>query len=322
MTLAQGSSLTSRRIAQGDIAVEDVACNLCGARDARVLYPSTLGVDHLHPETSHFRCTTATYGIHPTIVRCNNCGLVYANPRLDARTIDDEYAAVDDPVYIEERDGRVLTFRRNLRPLEALVRAPAPRRLLDVGCHIGVMLEIAQERSWVATGVEPSAWAAARGRERGLNVINATLANANLPDDSFDAVTLWDVVEHLTNPAGDLEHVYRVLKPGGVVAIHTIDIESLLARAMGSRWPWLMEMHLYYFSPRTLGRMLQQIGFKTERVIYQGRYLRLQYLLTRVRPYSRALARSLEWTADRLQLCGMAVPINFGDLFTIFARKP
>lgn len=302
-------------------AVEDVACNLCGERDAHVLYSSTLGNDPSHPDTSHFRCTTAAYGVHPTIVKCNNCGLIYANPRLDARAIDENYSRVDDPLYIEEREGRVLTFRRNLRPLEQLVTARSPRRLLDVGCHIGVMLEIAQERGWEATGIEPSAWAAARAQERGLNVINATLSNAHLASDSFDAVTLWDVVEHLTNPAADLNQVHRVLRPGGVVGIHTIDIESPLARLMGPRWPWLMEMHLYYFSPRSLGRMLGQIGFKVEQVIYQGRYLRLGYLLTRIQPYSRSLARALGFFVDRFNLASTAVPINFGDLFTIFARK-
>ncbi len=301
--------------------IEDVACNMCGERDARVLYPSTLGNDPSRPDTSHFRCTTTVYGVHTTIVKCNNCGLIYANPRLDARAIDENYSRVDDPLYIEEREGRVLTFRRNLRPLEQLVTTRSPRRLLDVGCHIGVMLEIAQERGWEATGVEPSAWAAARAQERGLKVINATLSNAHLASDSFDAVTLWDVIEHLTNPAADLSQVHRVLTPGGVVGIHTIDIESPLARLMGHRWPWLMEMHLYYFSPRTLGRMLGQIGFKVEQVIYQGRYLRLGYLLTRIQPYSRPLAQGLGFVVDRFSLGSTAVPINFGDLFTIFARK-
>jgi SAM-dependent methyltransferase len=303
------------------VAIEDVACNLCGERNSRVLYPSTLGADHSRPDATHFRCTTATYGVHPTIVKCINCGLVYANPRLDSNSINDSYSRVDDPLYIEEREGRVLTFRRNLRPLEQLVRTAPPRRLLDVGCHIGVMLEIAQERGWEALGVEPSEWAAARAHERGLNVINATLANAHLASDSFDAVTLWDVVEHLTDPAADLRQVHRLLKPSGVVGIHTIDIESPLARIMGRRWPWLMEMHLCYFSPHTLGAMLEQIGFKIEGVIYQGRYLRLGYLLTRVEPYSRTLARGAGYLVSRLNRASTAIPINLHDLFTIFARK-
>src|SRR5437667_1094283 len=158
MTIADSTDLSASRIHKTAVTVEDVACNLCGSRNARVLYPSTLGTDHGRPETSHFRCTTATYGVHPTIVRCQNCGLVYANPRLDEHAIDESYKAVDDPQYIEKREGRAHTFRRNLQPLEQLVRAPSdgkPRRLLDVGCHIGVMLEIAHERNWEAMGVEP-----------------------------------------------------------------------------------------------------------------------------------------------------------------------
>ena len=323
MTIAQrtGAHTGRRDIAQRTANIEDVPCNLCGSRNARVLYHSTLGSGLLRPEPSHFRCTTSTYGVHPTIVRCQNCGLVYANPRLEAHTVEQNYSTVDDPLYIEEREGRVLTFRRNLLPLEKLIKTPKPWRLLDVGCHIGVMLEIAQERGWDAAGVEPSTWAATRARERGLNVINATLANAHLAPNSFDAVTIWDVIEHLTNPASDLRQVYRVLKPGGVVGIHTIDIDSLLSRVMGHRWPWLMEMHLYYFSPRTLGRMLSDIGFKVEQVIYQGRYLRLQYLVTRIAPYSPTLSRAMNFAIERLHLGATAVPINFGDLFTIFARK-
>jgi cyclopropane fatty-acyl-phospholipid synthase-like methyltransferase len=154
-----------------------------------------------------------------------------------------------------------------------------------------------------------------------LNVVNSTLAKASLPAESFDAVTLWDVVEHLTDPATDLRYAHRLLKRGGIIAVHTIDIESALARIMGARWPWLMEMHLYYFSPRTLGRMLEQIGFRVERVIYQGRYLRLGYLITRTEPYSRGFSLLASRIVERLGWGSAAVPINFGDLFTIFATK-
>ena len=91
---------------------EEIACNLCGSRDARLLYPSTL--THLTLNADDFRCTSAAYGVHPPIVRCNTCGLVYANPRFDSSTVRDSYSVVEDPTYVEEREGRVLTFSRNL----------------------------------------------------------------------------------------------------------------------------------------------------------------------------------------------------------------
>ena len=298
---------------------EDIACNLCGARDARLIYPSTL--TNLTPNAEDFRCTSAAYGVHPPIVKCNMCGLMYANPRWESSVVNDNYTVVEDPTYVEEREGRVLTFSRNLKPFESLVAKSETRRLLDVGCHIGVMVDLAQKAGWESWGVEPSQWASEQARKQGLHVLTGTLNDAVVPENYFDVVTLWDVVEHLTDPAAELRNAHRVLKPGGIFAIHTIDIESPFARFMGSRWPWLMEMHLYYFSPRTLGKMLEKNGFEVTSSSAQGRYLRLGYFITRIEPYSKALYRLLDSIITRLNWCEVAIPVNFGDLFTLYARK-
>lgn len=299
---------------------EDIACNLCGSRDAALLYPSSL--TDSTPNASDFRCTSAAYGVHPPIVRCRKCGLVYANPRWDSSVVRESYSVVEDPTYVEEREGRVLTFGRNLKPFEELVgNGSRTRRLLDVGCHIGVMVELAKERGWDAWGVEPSTWAAEQARARGLHVITGTLADAGLEENYFDVVTMWDVIEHLTDPAAELRQVHRVCKPGGIFAIHTIDIESQFAKLMGRRWPWLMEMHLYYFSPRTLGKMLEQIGFQVIHSSAQGRFLRLGYFATRIEPYNKFVSQTIQSVARRLNLTGLAIPVNFGDLFTLYARK-
>jgi 2-polyprenyl-3-methyl-5-hydroxy-6-metoxy-1,4-benzoquinol methylase len=299
---------------------EVIACNLCGSRDAQLLYPSTL--THLTLNAEDFRCTSAAYGVHPPIVRCNACNLVYANPRFDSSVIRDSYSVVEDPTYVEEREGRVLTFSRNLKPFESLIASNSQtRRLLDVGCHIGVMVELAQERGWESWGVEPSNWASEQARARGLHVITGTLNSAEIPANYFDVVTMWDVIEHLTDPAAELRNVHRVLKPGGIFAIHTIDIESWFARLMGQRWPWLMEMHLYYFSPRTLGKMLEQTGYRAIHSSAQGRFLRLGYFATRIEPYSKLIYRALNAVIARMNWGSVAIPVNFGDLFTLYARK-
>lgn len=298
---------------------EFIPCNLCGSKDFKLLFPSTL--THSTPDAKDFRCTSSAYGVHPPIVRCNVCALVYANPRWASTIVNENYSVVQDPTYVEEREGRVITFRRNLQPIEDLIHQSETRRLLDVGCHIGVMVELAQERGWEAWGVEPSTWAAEQARRRNLRVITGTLADAKLDANYFDVVTLWDVIEHLTDPAAELKQIQRVLKPGGIFAVHTIDIESLFARAMGKRWPWLMEMHLYYFSPRTLGKLLEKIGFQVIRSNPQGRFLRVGYLATRLEPYNQTLARLIRATMSRANLLTKAIPVNFGDLFTLYARK-
>jgi len=302
--------------------LEYVNCNLCGADDAMLLYLSTLPKDRcFQDDVQSFRCTSSGYGVHPPIVQCRSCGLVYANPRYEKNAILHNYEEAIDRLYMDEREGRVLTFRRNLSPLEKLVRPVSARKLLDIGCHIGVFLEIAQERGWEAWGIEPSRWATEQAQRRGLRVTASILEEAGFTDEFFDVVTMWDVIEHLTDPTNELQEVNRVLKKGGLICIHTMNIESLFARLMGPRWPWLMEMHLYYFSPCTLAKMLEKTGFQVIQTITQGRFLRLGYLISRFEPYSKRASRLLQRLAEALWLMGAPVPINLGDLFTTYARK-
>lgn len=300
--------------------MDDQPCTLCGSTEADELYPSTL--DASGPRLEDFRCTSLGYGRHPSIVRCRSCGLIYALPRMSPSQIQEAYRAAEDPDYVAEREGRVLTFHRNLAPVERWLGSRAPGRLLDVGCHVGVLLEVARERGWEVWGVEPSRWAAERAQAKGLRVFCGTLREAGFPNAWFDAVTLWDVVEHLTDPQGELEGVWRILKPEGIVAIHTMDIESPLARLLGPRWPWLMEMHLFYFSPRTLGRLIQELGFEVLEILHQGRYLRLGYLFSRLEPFVNGLSPALVQLVKALGLAPRPISVNLGDLFTLIARKP
>lgn len=304
----------------GGCAVEYVVCNLCGSSRTRLRFPSTLW--RRRDRAVDFRCTSNGYGIHPPIVQCLDCGLVYANPRYEASEIAETYRAMEDPLYVLEREGRVLTFERHLRPIEQLIGPGPGRRLLDVGCHIGVFLEIARVHGWEAWGVEPSRWAVEIARARGLHVVEGTLREAAFPEAWFDVVTMWDVIEHLSDPLGELREVYRILRPGGWVVIHTMDIESPFARLLGPRWPWLMEMHLYYFSRRTLQRMLEHAGFRVHHTAAEGRYLRLGYLATRVQALLPRLGTLLVRLVQWAHLERQAVYINLGDLFTAYAWKP
>ncbi len=297
----------------------NVNCNLCGRNDYRVRFPTTAEADDLRVDA--FRCTHAGYGHHAQIVECRHCGLVYANPRWPTGTVLDAYAAVEDETYVEERHGRELTFRHHLRQIERIVGPAAGRALLDVGAYIGVFVEVAAAAGWRAQGVEPSAWAAAEARRRGLAVHAGTLESVGLPPESFDVITLWDVIEHLSDPAAELERARQLLRPGGWLVAHTMDIGSPLARLMGPRWPWLMDMHLYYFDRRTLPAMFTEHGFEVVWQGAQGRYLRLGYLASRVEGLHSGLGRAARAVVNGLGLHTAAIPVNFGDLMTCVGRR-
>ena len=157
----------------------------------------------------------------------------------------------------------------------------------------------------------------------GMEVVCSTMEGANFKSASFDIITMWDVIEHFCDPRAELEQVFGLLKPGGVVVVHTIDIGSLTARIMGSRWPFLMEMHIMFFSRATLRAMLERVGFHYLTDHTQGRYLRLGYLAGRVTAaFGPLVGKPLEKMISALKWDKVPVPINTLDLFTAYARKP
>lgn len=297
-----------------------VSCNLCGRDEWELRFPATMRAAN-NLDVSAFRCTNPGYGSHPQIVQCCHCGYVYANPRWEAAELVGAYAAVEDETYLEQRAGRELTFRKHLQRLEKVTGPANGRQLLDVGAYIGVFVETALAAGWEAVGVEPSRWAARVAQEQGLPVIEGTQDAPELQGRVFDVVTMWDVIEHVDDPAAELAKAYRLLKPGGFVAVHTMDIDSLVARVMGRRWPWLMDMHIHYFSKRTLAQMLEQAGFEVIWIGPQGRFLSLGYLATRVGGLNGWLGRLFGAVFRGLRVDGAAVPVNFGDLITVYGIK-
>ncbi len=155
------------------------------------------------------------------------------------------------------------------------------RRLLDVGAYTGVFVEIAARHGWDAWGVEPSAWAVEEARRQGLQMVLGTLEDGSFRAGSYSVVTLWDVIEHVDNPAKRYRRLERC-RARRLPGRSPMDLNSLFARLMGKRWPWFMEMHLTYFTRATLYAMLVKAGFSVTWMGAQGRYLHAGYLASRV----------------------------------------
>lgn len=298
----------------------EVHCNLCGRNEYKVRFPATMQDDSL--EVDAFSCTSSGYGSHAQIVECVHCGYVYANPRWDADEILGAYTAVEDNTYVTERVGRELTFSKHLKDMQKFTGPANGRALLDVGAYIGVFVEVAQNAGWQAYGIEPSAWAVRVAHQQQLPVIHGTLDAPDLQNKRFQVVTMWDVIEHVADPSAEISKAYQLLDPGGWLVVHTMDIDSLAAKIMGPRWPWLMDMHIHYFSQKTLGHMLQKNGFNVVWSGAQGRYMRLNYLVTRIAGLNRTLGNITGKIVHGLRLSSTAVPVNFGDLFTVYAQRP
>lgn len=138
-----------------------------------------------------------------------------------------------------------------------------PGALLDVGAGTGLFVEACVRAGWQATGIDPSA-AAVRIAEK---VTSAKVLHGRLEDvvvePKYDAVTLWDVLEHLSDPRAGLRRIAGLLAPHGVVAISLPNVSGLKSRLLGKRWRYYRRDfgHVSHFSPSTLTMLLGQAGF-------------------------------------------------------------
>jgi 2-polyprenyl-3-methyl-5-hydroxy-6-metoxy-1,4-benzoquinol methylase len=147
--------------------------------------------------------------------------------------------------------------------------------ILDVGSALGTFLKIAQERGWTPQGVEISRFAAEFSRERrGLPVFNGDLEHFPAADASFDVVTFWDSIEHVTHPLENVAKGARLLRRGGMMLLATDNFDCLVGdlarlayRASLGRVRYPMERvfiapNRSYFTEATLRRMLEQCGLR------------------------------------------------------------
>ena len=203
------------------------------------------------------------------IARCLDCGMVYAarhpsEQELSALYDSDGYFRGDE--WYRDYLGHEESYRRLARRVLERIRRQLPLggRLLDVGSAAGFMLDEAQNAGFDVLGVEPNARMGAWARERfGVAVRTGTFPSAAEGIGPFDVVTFGDSLEHLIDPRAALEAARALLSPGGLIAIHTPNVDSRLAHWLGRRWPhFTPPEHLWFFAPATLTRLLGRTGFR------------------------------------------------------------
>ena len=211
------------------------------------------------------------------IVQCLECDTVYRAAIITGEEHSELYqseAMMETPFYLANKmavDPKVEPMPTFARGLGRLGELRTPGRLLDIGCSYGAFMVLAQSAGWKTSGVEVSKSAAKFAREeRHLDVFTGTLEQAAYPEGYFDAVTLWDVIEHLDDPVSTMAEIHRIMAPGGILLVFTINQESLLTtighilyKLSLNRWKHLMGLfydihHNFFFSPHTLTSLLKK----------------------------------------------------------------
>ncbi len=178
------------------VSLVEVSCNICNSKAEEIISKTDIG----------------------NIVRCKKCGLLYRNPRLSDRDEIDKYKhQIYDESYgfVEDKSKKEI-FVSILNKLEN-----HKGKILDIGCAEGYFLALARERGWEPYGIEISDFLLRKARESlgGKQIMGVPLKMANFPPNSFDVISMWDVLDHLRDPLGELIEIERILKKKGILII-------------------------------------------------------------------------------------------------------
>ncbi len=235
-----GEKLTVRT----DLEMEDINCPVCEASKG----------EPLHLEGSF------------QMVRCPACQFIFLNPRPTSNALLSFYQH-----YLPEEESSVECWEEMMKSVfhrAATLLEPFRRegKLLDVGTGFGFFLKEMKERGWDAVGVEISQKAIDYARDvLGLTVYPGPAEKVGFPDNYFDAVTAFYVIEHLPNPLAFLRECHRILKPGGILLLrypHTTPIKNFLRFLRIKNRLYDLPAHLSDFSPGMIQQCLEKIGFR------------------------------------------------------------
>lgn len=201
-----------------------------------------------------------------TFVRCRNCGHIYCNPQVRAEVVAETYRHSKANEYwievllnSENQAWQIPYFESALD----LMEAHTPRgRVLDVGCSVGLFMEVAQARGWQAVGLELGQKAYNYARGRGLDVRQQSLEEMPSDGESFEAVTAFSLMEHLNDPGSLVRAVRGWLKPGGVFAAISPNTYSLASMILREKMPTFDgRNHLQYYTVDSFRRLFEQNGY-------------------------------------------------------------
>jgi len=292
----------------------ELSCNICGDKNYTVLFP---------PKVAQIS----------QIVKCNTCGLMYANPRsaVDLGSIE-----LIDPdwllnhlhrTWIQRRIEKERLQIRDYKDTCAFLRAYFPHagRLVEVGSSFGFLSSFFRESGWVVTGVDPNRGLCRYAKsELYLNVFPSSLEKVDIPAHSVDVVLMMHVIEHLTDPKESLSCVYKILKPGGLLVLETPRYDTWLFRCLGKRERSIRcDGHIYFFTSASLKELARRNGFEVVRLDYVGRSLTLDRVLYNLGIIfkNKVIADLLGKLSRLLRLNAFWVYLNLRDMQRVYLKK-
>ena len=259
-----------------------------------------------------------------TLWKCCDCQVefLFPQPRSDKKTIYDlpyfDYYGTDKQ---REKSLFLVKEKTSIKYLQEIERFASRGKILDVGCAAGHFLDAAKKCGWNPYGLEIASMGKKAQSLLGARRVKLTsLKKGVFPDESFQAITFLDVLEHLTDPVESLHIARSLLKPGGVIVVVTPNTGSVSAKLMGKYWNHYHIDHLFSFNRNAIKTLFQKTGFRLIEVKPTMKYFNLAYIVGYFESYPTPILTRLARLLYRVSPRGvreMPVPFLSGSLFAI-----
>jgi SAM-dependent methyltransferase len=249
---------------------------------------------------------------------CRACHLGFVEQLPNAAAQEEAYSAdyyVGSRGYADYEQERLALQANFKRRIEDLRRYSSGGDLFEIGCAYGFFLELAA-RHWSTSGIDVSAAAADYARNRlHLDVVQSGVEDYPMKPESKDVIVLWDAIEHLRDPFLAVEKIAKALRPGGILALTTGNVDALVPRIQRTRWRLFHPLHLYYFSLQSMKKLLGQAGLEPIHSSHEGND-------RSVRQMAQALGTRFGRIVERLPFANRTIRVNLFDIMFVVARKP
>jgi SAM-dependent methyltransferase len=292
-------------------------CPLCGGNSFKVFAEST--IDERKLSSSTFASRKLPEYMHPRMVDCNSCGILYANPALQQESLGEAYKEASFDGQLES-----LLAARTYRRLLEDRRPPSARGgiALDIGAGDGAFVEQLLAMGFDdAIGVEPSdAPIQAAKPEVRTHLRQGLFAASEFAPDSLDLISCFQVMEHVPSPLEMSKDAFTLLKPGGLFFVVVHNRRALSAKILGEKSPIFDIEHLQLFDERTGDQLLQRAGFRSISVKSLSNTYPIDYWL-KLFPLPAALKTAFRSGARISRLGNILVSLPAGNL-AIIGEKP
>ncbi|EQC45756.1 methionine biosynthesis protein MetW-like protein [Bacteriovorax sp. BSW11_IV] len=268
--------------------LENVKCINCSSDNYKIVFNSDYSNFKTEEDFLKVYSSSSDQVLYDQLVKCNKCDLSYLNPRVKEDIIMESYSSAEDDTFFSQNPQRIRTFSKSLKKIISKnnITASKDKKVLDIGCAGAAFPKAANDLGFTVTGIEPAKWLANKGRETyKLDIRPGILLDHHFDDKTFDIVTLWDVIEHITDPAQTIIEIKRILKDDGIFVVNYPDIDTWPCKLLGKKWPFYLSVHLFYFTPKTIREYLNKFDFKVETISPYYQTLELGYVLKRAESY-------------------------------------